>query len=175
MALAKALERARKADKAKSNFMFNMSHDIRTPMNAVLDEPTPFRISSVYGTSVACIYRVGGIDGFVVLMVPYHVLGGVTRALIIQSIIAIFVVLLFFLFYMRSLYLVNRRLRDETEGKHLNVINALTESYGTAFIVDMNTGLGECYSIDDTLLSYMHDAFEKNLHYDQQNARNGVL
>ena len=135
--------------------------------NAVLDEPTPFRISSVYGTSVACIYRVGGIDGFVVLMVPYHVLGGVTRALIIQSIIAIFVVLLFFLFYMRSLYLVNRRLRDETEGKHLNVINALTESYGTAFIVDMNTGLGECYSIDDTLLSYMHDAFEKNLHYDQ--------
>lgn len=135
--------------------------------NAVLDEPTPFRISSIYGTSVACIYRAGGIDGFVVLMVPYHVLGGVTRALIIQSIIAIFVVLLFFLFYMRSLYLVNRRLRDETEGKHLNVINALTESYGTAFIVDMNTGLGECYSIDDTLLSYMQETFEKNLHYDQ--------
>lgn len=31
-----ALEKAEKADKAKSDFLFNMSHDIRTPMNAVL-------------------------------------------------------------------------------------------------------------------------------------------
>jgi len=135
--------------------------------NAVLDEPTPFRISSVYGTSVACIFRAGGIDGFVVLMVPYHVLGGVTRALVIQAIIAIFVVLLFFLIYMRSLYQVNRRLRDEMEGKHLNVINALTESYGSAFVIDMNTGYGESYAIDSTLLRHMQDALDKNSHYDQ--------
>ena len=31
-----ALEKAEVANKAKSNFLFNMSHDIRTPMNAIL-------------------------------------------------------------------------------------------------------------------------------------------
>ncbi len=34
--LVEALEKARKAEHAKSNFLFNMSHDIRTPMNAIL-------------------------------------------------------------------------------------------------------------------------------------------
>ena len=135
--------------------------------NAVLDEPKPFRFSSIYGTSIACIFRAGGIDGFVVLMVPYHVLGGVTRTVLIQSIIAISLVLLFFLFYMRSLYRINCRLREEMEGKHLNVINALTESYGSAFVIDLNTGHGECFSINTTLLRHMQEAFDKNNHYDQ--------
>ncbi|MDO4493413.1 MAG: response regulator [Clostridia bacterium] len=34
--LRSALVRAESADKAKTNFLFNMSHDIRTPMNAIL-------------------------------------------------------------------------------------------------------------------------------------------
>ena len=34
--LKSALEQAEVANRAKSNFLFNMSHDIRTPMNAVL-------------------------------------------------------------------------------------------------------------------------------------------
>lgn len=34
--LEKALEDAEKASRAKSDFLFNMSHDIRTPMNAVV-------------------------------------------------------------------------------------------------------------------------------------------
>lgn len=34
--LKEALERAEDADRAKSAFLFNMSHDIRTPMNAIL-------------------------------------------------------------------------------------------------------------------------------------------
>lgn len=34
--LKTALEQAKKANQAKSNFLFNMSHDIRTPMNAIL-------------------------------------------------------------------------------------------------------------------------------------------
>ncbi len=34
--LAMALEKAEKASEAKSSFLFNMSHDIRTPMNAIL-------------------------------------------------------------------------------------------------------------------------------------------
>ncbi len=35
-ALAQALDRAEKASKAKTDFLFNMSHDIRTPMNAII-------------------------------------------------------------------------------------------------------------------------------------------
>lgn len=34
--LAKALEKAKSAEKSKSMFLFNMSHDIRTPMNAII-------------------------------------------------------------------------------------------------------------------------------------------
>ncbi len=34
--LIDALDKAKKAEQAKSNFLFNMSHDIRTPMNAIL-------------------------------------------------------------------------------------------------------------------------------------------
>ncbi len=34
--LIDALDQAKKAEQAKSNFLFNMSHDIRTPMNAIL-------------------------------------------------------------------------------------------------------------------------------------------
>ena len=36
MELVRALDQARMADRAMSKFLFNMSHDIRTPMNAVL-------------------------------------------------------------------------------------------------------------------------------------------
>lgn len=38
--LESALEKAQLADSAKSKFLFNMSHDIRTPMNAVLGYDT---------------------------------------------------------------------------------------------------------------------------------------
>ena len=34
--MKKALEQAKTASVEKSNFLFNMSHDIRTPMNAVI-------------------------------------------------------------------------------------------------------------------------------------------
>ncbi len=36
VALEKALSQAEKASKSKTTFLFNMSHDIRTPMNAIL-------------------------------------------------------------------------------------------------------------------------------------------
>ena len=34
--LTQSLVDVRKADKAKTSFLFNMSHDIRTPMNAII-------------------------------------------------------------------------------------------------------------------------------------------
>ena len=34
--LEKAVEEAKRASEAKSRFLFNMSHDIRTPMNAIM-------------------------------------------------------------------------------------------------------------------------------------------
>ena len=34
--LIDALDKAKKAEQAKTNFLFNMSHDIRTPMNAII-------------------------------------------------------------------------------------------------------------------------------------------
>ncbi len=43
MALEEALEIAKSANEAKSNFLFNMSHDIRTPMNAIVGYSTLLR------------------------------------------------------------------------------------------------------------------------------------
>ena len=34
--IRKSAEKARKANEAKTRFLFNMSHDIRTPMNAIV-------------------------------------------------------------------------------------------------------------------------------------------
>lgn len=35
--MKKSAEQAKEASEAKTRFLFNMSHDIRTPMNAIID------------------------------------------------------------------------------------------------------------------------------------------
>ena len=42
--LQKALEQAKTASVEKSNFLFNMSHDIRTPMNAHVSKPVEMKV-----------------------------------------------------------------------------------------------------------------------------------
>ena len=108
--------------------------------NAVLKEPKAFRFTTEYGTSIACVMPANELGWFVVQMVPYHVLTSVTKIIILKSFFALFFVLLFFIIYIHSVYRTNRRLRSELEGKHLNVINALTDSYGSAFVIDSKTG-----------------------------------
>ena len=135
--------------------------------NAMLQEPKAFRITSEFGSSIACIMSVNELNWFVVQMVPYHVLSGVTKLIAFRSIFALFFVMLFFVVYFHSVYRTNRRLRDEMEGKHLNVINALTDSYGSAFVIDSRTGQSECYSIDPMASRYMQDVLDSTPHYDQ--------
>ena len=135
--------------------------------NAMLKEPKAFRVSSEFGSSIACIMSINDVGWFVVQMVPYHVLSNITRLVAIKAILALFFVVLFFVIYFHSVYRTNCRLRNEMEGKHLNVINALTDSYGSAFVIDSKTGQSECYSIDPMASRMMQEAFEKAPHYDQ--------
>jgi signal transduction histidine kinase len=100
-------------------------------------------------------------------MVPYHVLSNVTKNVVIKALLALLLVFLFFMIYFHSIYRTNRRLQNEMEGKHLNVINALTDSYGSAFVIDSRTGQSESYSIDPNVSHFMREAFEKAPHYDQ--------
>ena len=135
--------------------------------NAVLKESKAFRFTTDYGTSIASVIPANELGWFVVQMVPYHVLSGVTKTIVLKSFLALFFVLLFFVIYIHSVYRTNRRLRSEMEGKHLNVINALTDSYGSAFVVDSKTGQSECYNIDENVARYMQDAFDQGLPYNQ--------
>ena len=135
--------------------------------NAMLKEPKAFRVTTEYGSSIACIMSVNEVGWFVVQMVPFHVLSRVTNVVAIKAILALFFVVLFFVIYFHSVYRTNRRLRNEMEGKHLNVINALTDSYGSAFVIDSKTGQSESYSIDPMASRFMQEAFEKSPHYDQ--------
>ncbi len=135
--------------------------------NAVLKEPKAFRFTTEYGTSIASVMPANELGWFVVQMVPYHVLTGVTKVIVLKSFFALFFVLLFFIIYIHSVYRTNRRLRSELEGKHLNVINALTDSYGSVFVIDSKTGQSESYCIDENVSRYMQDAFDKSPHYDQ--------
>ena len=135
--------------------------------NAILKELSAFRVVSDVGTSIACIMSVEDLGWYVVQMVPYHVLINVTRLVALKAVLALFLVVLFFVIYIHSVFRTNSRLRDEMEGKHLNVINALTDSYGSAFVIDSRTGLSESYSIDPMASRYMQDAFDNAPHYDQ--------
>ena len=135
--------------------------------NAMLKEPKAFRVTSEYGSSIACIMSVNEVGWFVVQMVPYHVLANVTRIVAIKAVLALFFVVLFFAIYFHSIFRTNRRLRNEMEGKHLNVINALTDSYGSAFVIDSTTGQSECYRIDPIATRFMQDVFDNAPYYDQ--------
>jgi signal transduction histidine kinase len=135
--------------------------------NAMLKEPKAFRVTTEFGSSIVCIMSINEVGWFVVQMVPYHVLANVTKVVAIKAVLALFFVVLFFAIYFHSIFRTNRRLRNEMEGKHLNVINALTDFYGSAFVIDSRTGQSECYSIDPMASHYMQDAFEKAPHYDQ--------
>ncbi len=57
--LNKALIDARKANKAKSVFLSNMSHDIRTPMNAILGYAAMARASQDEDKRADCLEKIG--------------------------------------------------------------------------------------------------------------------
>ena len=139
--------------------------------NAVLDEPRAFRFSADAGTSVACVFQVGSTGWYVVQMVPYHVLTNYSRRVALSAAAAVLVVVLLIAFYMHSVYRANRRMQTETDDRRLNIINALTESYGSAFEVDLNTGRVVVYRINPNVARMMREFENQEIGYDQLMAR----
>ena len=135
--------------------------------HAVAARPKAFRFSTDIGTSIACVARVPGSGWFVVQMVPYHVLTNLTRRVTLSAIAAVLLVGVLFAIYVFSIFRANRRLRDESEGRHLNVINALTESYGSAFEVNLNTGHVVVYRLHPNISNLMRDVSSQEIQYDQ--------
>jgi signal transduction histidine kinase/ActR/RegA family two-component response regulator len=135
--------------------------------NAMLDEPKAFRFSSDAGTSVACVFQVGGTGWFVVQMVPCHVLMNYSRWTALSAAAAVLIVALLFAVYMHSAYRTNRRQQTENDGRRLNIINALTESYGSAFEVDLNTGRVVVYRLNPNVARLMREFDNQDLFYDQ--------
>ena len=133
---------------------------------ALAGSTTAFNFSTDYGNSVAGITRVPDTGWIVIQMVPFHILKEFSWKNSSCAIAAILLVILFFILYLHSVYRTNRRLQSETEGRHLNVINALTESYGSAFEVNLDTGRMVAYRIHPSIERLMHDVVNQEIRYD---------
>lgn len=134
--------------------------------NAVVGTPTAFSFSTDYGNSVAGITRVSDTGWLVIQMVPFHILKEFSWKNNSRAIAAILLVALFFILYLHSVYRTNRRLQSENEGRHLNIINALTESYGSAFGVNLDTGKIVAYRVHPTIDQLMQEIVGQEIQYD---------
>ena len=134
--------------------------------NAVVGTPTAFSFSTDYGNSVAGITRVSDTGWLVIQMVPFHILKEFSWKNNSRAIAAILLVALFFILYLHSVYRTNRRLQSENEGRHLNIINALTESYGSAFGVNLDTGKIVTYRVHPTIDQLMQEIVGQEIQYD---------
>ena len=134
--------------------------------NAMVDSTIAFSFSTDYGGSVAGISRVPNTGWCIIQMVPFHVLKEFAWKNNSRAIIAILLVVLFFIVYLHSVYRTNRRLQSENEGRHLNVINALTESYGSAFEVNLDTGKMVAYRVHPSIDRLMHDVAGQEVRYE---------
>lgn len=135
--------------------------------NALIREPSAFRFSTNSGTSIACVYRIETVGWFVVQMVPFHVLRNFSLNNFIRTFVAVLLVALLFMFYMHSVYRANRRLMNESVGRHLNIINALTESYGSAFEVNLNTGKMVPYRVNTNVRRLISEVSLHEIRFEQ--------
>ncbi len=133
---------------------------------AVAGSTAAFSFSTDYGNSVAGVARVSNTGWVVIQMVPFHILKEFSWKNNSRAIAAILLVALFFILYLHSVYKTNRRLHSENEGRHLNVINALTESYGSAFEVNLDTGKMVAYRIHPTIEHLMQEVAGQGVRYD---------
>ena len=134
---------------------------------AVRDEPGVVRLKSEKGLLIASISRVESTGWFVVQVAPHTVLSNISSKVVASAAMAVLLVVLLFLFYLRSVYRTNRRLQNENEGHHLNVINALTESYGSAFAVNLETGKVIVYRVNPNVARLMKDLIPRDVSYEQ--------
>ena len=125
-----------------------------------------FSFSTEYGNSVAGVARVSNTGWVVVQMVPFHILKEFSWKNNSRAIAAILLVALFFILYLHSVYRTNRRLHSENEGRHLNVINALTESYGSAFEINLDTGKMVAYRVHPAIEHLLHEVAGQEIRYD---------
>lgn len=134
---------------------------------ATLNNSEPFRFSMGLQSSIVSVTRLNGTGWVVIQMLPYHVLSDFTFSVVLRVSLAILAVSVLFVFYLISVYRGNRRLRSEIENRHLNVIDALAESYGSVFVIDLKTGLGVVYRVNPRLQSIMNDILNGRNQYNQ--------
>lgn len=126
-----------------------------------------FQYKSKYGTSIASVAYIRETGWYLIQIIPYTVLREYTNRVTMRAFVALFLVTLLCALCIYFIQKNFKRQHNEVSRRQLNVINALTESYGSVFEVNLETGLSLNYRIAPTLAQKAGNIFEQNAHYNQ--------